>query len=212
MSAPTVTSVSPILGVGGTTIEVVGTGFSTATAVYFGSTAAVYFSASDDSDLTAVAPLVPSGGVVDITVVNPSGTSATSSADHFNLIPVTPPYACFITVGGYADGWSQGSAYYGVPGVQLNYIVLDSLNRTVLCYSGTDGSAHIPGNIGFDFAPLSFADALDPDNMRAKLQNYMLAAFLGEIPPYTPPFNYSPPSPLIALPSLTANNISFIWL
>lgn len=74
ITAPTLTSLSPTGGpiAGGNNVTLTGTGFTTATQVFFGANPAV-FSISDDSTISAVAP---SGtGAVSVTVVNPGGTS-----------------------------------------------------------------------------------------------------------------------------------------
>lgn len=91
-AAPTVTGVSPASGsdTGGDTVTVTGTGFTAATAVNFGDLG-VSFNVTDDGTLTAVTTAAPDG-TVDVTVVTPAGTSATSAADQFTFsAPVTPP-------------------------------------------------------------------------------------------------------------------------
>ena len=93
-SAPTVTAVSPSNGPasGGTSVSVTGSGFSGATGVKFGSTAATSFSVSSSSTLTAVAPAGTAGNTVDITVTGPGGTSAIVTADHFTYGGVSPTF------------------------------------------------------------------------------------------------------------------------
>jgi IPT/TIG domain len=84
VAAPTVTSVSPNTGpaAGGTSVTIMGTGFTNANAVYFGSAAATSFTVNSDTQITANASA--GAGVVDVTVAIPvGGTSATSFADHF---------------------------------------------------------------------------------------------------------------------------------
>ena len=75
---PSVTSVSPASGptAGGTSVTINGTGFTGATAVSFGGTAASTFTVNSSSKITATAP-AESAGTVDITVTTPGGTSAT---------------------------------------------------------------------------------------------------------------------------------------
>ena len=81
---PTVTAVSPAFGsvAGGTTVTVTGTGFTGATAVHVGATAAS-FTVVSDSQLTVI---TPSGtpGTVHVTVTGPGGTSAATTADLFD--------------------------------------------------------------------------------------------------------------------------------
>ena len=84
MAAPTITSVTPSTGSirGGTSVALVGTGFTGATAVKFGAKNATSFNVVDDTHLTAVAP-VAAAGQVDITVTNPTGTSVAGAGDKF---------------------------------------------------------------------------------------------------------------------------------
>jgi hypothetical protein len=86
-TTPTVSGVSPSGGptAGGTSVTISGSGFSDATAVYFGGQAAANFTVNSDGSITAVSP-AGSAGPVDVTVVNGSGTSATSSADQFTYV------------------------------------------------------------------------------------------------------------------------------
>ncbi len=82
-SAPTVTGVSPSSGpaAGGTLVTVTGTGFTGATAVDFGTKPATGVTVVNDTTITADSPA--GSGSVDVTVVTPAGTSATTSADQF---------------------------------------------------------------------------------------------------------------------------------
>ena len=61
---------------------ITGSGFSTATGVKFGVTSATSFHVDSFTQITAVDP-VEVAGTVDVTVINPYGTSVTSSADEF---------------------------------------------------------------------------------------------------------------------------------
>jgi hypothetical protein len=83
-AAPSVTGVSPNSGTtpGGNAVTITGSGFTGATAVNFGSVAASDFTVNSDGSLTAYAP-PEAAATVDITVTTPSGTSTTSSADHY---------------------------------------------------------------------------------------------------------------------------------
>jgi uncharacterized repeat protein (TIGR02543 family) len=82
-AAPTVTAVSPSSGttLGGTTVTITGTGFTGATAVNFGGTAATSYTVVSDTEITATAPA--GTGTVDTTVTTANGTSSTSSADKY---------------------------------------------------------------------------------------------------------------------------------
>ena len=94
--APSVTGVSPSFGPssGGTSIQITGSDFLTATDVLFGSTDITAscpspggcFDATDDNDITAVTP-PETAGAQDITVTNDMGTSAVNPpADQFTWL------------------------------------------------------------------------------------------------------------------------------
>jgi len=82
-AAPTVTAITPTSGGagGGTTVTVTGTGFTGATAVRFGASNLAPMMVLSDTQITATSPA--GNGIVDVTVVTPAGTSATSPADRF---------------------------------------------------------------------------------------------------------------------------------
>jgi hypothetical protein len=86
-SAPTVTATSPVSGPvsGGTSITVIGTGFSTISGdstIEFGTTASPRTSCSSTTRCTAIAP-GEAAGTVNVVARTPQGTSATSSVDRF---------------------------------------------------------------------------------------------------------------------------------
>ena len=88
---PVVTGISPESGsvAGATTVTITGTGFTDATAVDFGPTAATLVATnSAGTQITATSP--PGTATVDVTVVTPSGTSAVSALDRFtyNAAPI----------------------------------------------------------------------------------------------------------------------------
>jgi alpha-tubulin suppressor-like RCC1 family protein len=86
----TVTGVEPDEGpqAGGTSVTITGSGFTGATVVSFGSTAATSFTVNSDSSITAVAPA--GKGTVDVQVTTTYGTSPTSWADQFSYKGPTP--------------------------------------------------------------------------------------------------------------------------
>jgi hypothetical protein len=87
IAAPSVTGVGPAAGPtsSGTLVTITGIGFTGASAVSFGSNAAVSFNIVSDTKITASAP-AGSAGTVDITVTTVGGTSTTSTADHFTYV------------------------------------------------------------------------------------------------------------------------------
>ncbi|POX54096.1 IPT/TIG domain-containing protein [Streptomyces sp. Ru72] len=78
MAAPVVSSVSPSQGplAGGTTVTVTGTGFTGATAVQFGSSAAASFTVLSSTQISAVTPA--GSGTVNVAVTTSQGTSTQS--------------------------------------------------------------------------------------------------------------------------------------
>jgi hypothetical protein len=80
--APTISGESPSSGSsgGGTQVVITGSGFTGATGVSFGGTAAPCFKLNSDTQITACAP-AHAPGVVDVSVTTYGGTSATVSAD-----------------------------------------------------------------------------------------------------------------------------------
>jgi hypothetical protein len=113
---PTVTSLSPSSGTpsGGTNVTIAGTGFTGATKVTFGDTAAASFSIKSSTKIVAVSPA--GTGTVHITVTTASGTSATSSKDDFTFTNATPS-------GGVGTG-AGGTAPRAAPLVAVLLIVL----------------------------------------------------------------------------------------
>jgi len=83
--APAVTSLSPTRGptAGGTPVRITGTGFTGATAVDFGTTAATNLMVVSSTKITADSPPGGHRHRVDVTVTTPGGKSATSTADQF---------------------------------------------------------------------------------------------------------------------------------
>ena len=112
---PVVTSISPNSGTitGGTVIKVNGAMLGTVTSVKFGTTAATTFSVNAAGTIiTATAP-AHSAGLVDVTVVSPSGTTATSTADQYTYI------APAITSLSVASGTRLGGTSIKINGVNL---------------------------------------------------------------------------------------------
>ena len=84
----TVTGLTPTFGpaAGGTSVAITGTGFTGATEVDFGTTAATNLVVVNDTSLTVDSPA--GTGTVDVTVTSPGGTSPTSPADEFTYAPI----------------------------------------------------------------------------------------------------------------------------
>jgi hypothetical protein len=84
VAAPVVSSISPKAGplTDGQSVTLTGTGFTGATTVNFGGTAATHMTVVSGTSITATAP-AHAAGVVDVTVITPGGTSATGTGDKF---------------------------------------------------------------------------------------------------------------------------------
>jgi hypothetical protein len=78
---PMVSAISPSSGAKGTVITLTGTGFVTGTKVTFGTASATKVVRVSSTELEATAPA--GAGTLSVTVTNPGGTSAPTSADQF---------------------------------------------------------------------------------------------------------------------------------
>jgi hypothetical protein len=87
---PTVTDISPTTGpqAGGTAVTITGSGFSDATAVAFGSTAASAYSVLSPTEVVAVSP-ASAPATDDITVTTSSASSPPVPADQFTFLPMS---------------------------------------------------------------------------------------------------------------------------
>ena len=84
LPCPSITSVSPNTGptIGGTTINLIGIGFTGATSVTIGTLPATSFTIDSDTQITAISP-AGNDGYVYITVTTPRGTSRSSVSTSF---------------------------------------------------------------------------------------------------------------------------------
>jgi hypothetical protein len=112
----TITSVSPSAGsvAGGTSVTITGSGFTGATAVYFGTTSVTPIVNSDTS-ITATAP-AGTAGTVDTSVITLSGTSTINAADKYTYVAVPVVTGISPSTGPFAGGTSvtiTGSGFTG---------------------------------------------------------------------------------------------------
>jgi hypothetical protein len=116
--APTVTAISPVSGfTTGDTVTITGTEFTGISAVDFGTTASPFYFVESATSILAEAP--PEGpGTLDVTVTNPNGTSATSTADQFTY--VTPGPAPAITAVSPNAGTTAGGTSVSITGTGLS--------------------------------------------------------------------------------------------
>jgi hypothetical protein len=84
---PNIVSVEPNSGPagGGTTVTIMGTGFTGASQVLFGPTAATSYEVKSDTHITTVSPA--GNGTVYVTVITPVGTTAASETARFQYMP-----------------------------------------------------------------------------------------------------------------------------
>jgi hypothetical protein len=83
VSVPSVSGLAPAGGGSGTSVTISGSGFSGVTNVNFGGVAAASFTVNSDSEIVAQSPPPNVSGAVDVTVINPDGSSSATSADLF---------------------------------------------------------------------------------------------------------------------------------
>jgi hypothetical protein len=142
---PAVTAITPANGpaAGGTTVTIDGRGFTTATAVYFGTLPAQSFKVVSDGEITAVSPdagTVSSPTAMDITVVTSCatdggqtwptatscGTSPTSSADQFVFLPLPT-----LTGLGRQTGVTSGGTWVTIDGSGFTTAVAVSFGSAI---------------------------------------------------------------------------------
>jgi mRNA-degrading endonuclease HigB of HigAB toxin-antitoxin module len=120
---PTVTSLIPNSGstAGGTVVTIYGTGFTGATAVSFGGTAAASFTVNNATRITAITP-AHTAGAVSVLVTTPNGTNAANSLFTYSSTPLAALEA-YIKSGntgpsddfGYSVALSGDTAVVGAP-------------------------------------------------------------------------------------------------
>jgi len=157
-SAPSVTGLSTTSGTqtGGTTIVVTGSGFTGASAVNFGSIAAVAFVVNSDTSITAVAPIAQATGSVHVTVTTPSGTSSTGSADQYTYSYVSgsaPTVTAVSPTTGYSGGGMivvvSGTGFTGASAVKFGttsastFTVVSDSGISVTVPAGSVGSVDV---------------------------------------------------------------------
>jgi hypothetical protein len=118
--APTVTGLSPASGptAGATPVTISGTNFTGASAVKFGSAAAVF----TVTNATTIAATAPAGtGTVDVTVTTNAGSSATSAGDKYAYVAAPPPPPPAPTVTGLspASGPTTGATPVTITGTNF---------------------------------------------------------------------------------------------
>ena len=119
---PTVTGLAPPFGPasGGTTVNIIGTGFTGATSVNFGTAQVTDITINNANSITVVSP--PGNGVVDVTVTANGETSPPTPADQFTY-PVLPAVTSINPTSGTAAGGTlvtiTGTGFTGATAVDF---------------------------------------------------------------------------------------------
>jgi hypothetical protein len=115
IAAPTISGIDPASGpaTGGTSVTITGTDLTGASDVEFGTTPASDFTVDSPTQITATAP--PGGGILDVTVTTPSGTSPASRGDLYTY--VASPMVTGISP---ASGPILGGTVVTITGTDLN--------------------------------------------------------------------------------------------
>jgi len=177
VDGPTVSGVSPNLGLtgGGTSVIITGAGFTGATAVDFGAIAATSFTIDSDTQITASSP-AGSSGTVNITVTTPYGTSPTSSADEFtygNLPTVTGVSPNSGPISGGASVTITGTNFASATDVNFGSssaisFIIDSNNQITATSPAGSGTVNVTVTTHFGSSATSSADEytyLDPPSL-----------------------------------------------
>jgi hypothetical protein len=159
-------SVAEAPATGGTTVTLTGTGFTGATAVSFGASAAASYTVTNDNSITAVSP-AGSPGTVYITVTSAGGTSATLPAVQFTLVG-TPSVTALTPNNGQVTGGSEvtitGSNLAAVTSVTFGdtpaaFFVIDdsTINAIAPPAEAVDTESVVVSSIGGSSAGIQFS-------------------------------------------------------
>jgi hypothetical protein len=213
--SPVVQSTCPSSGPDGTAVTLIGSGFTGATSVAFGSVASPNVSVVSDAKIVAVSPL-GGNGTVDVVVTTPTGQSSTSSSDQFSYTaPVLPQPTTTATAAGNPGNVSP-QGYYVDPGLSSQLVgSIVSLLQTAsspdaaearnmilrrLALQGDVVGSRIP-------PPKNISEIGGYINLLASLKQYemrsqMLAGILGVAGP-SQPLGWDSGDPPLAFVSLT---------
>jgi hypothetical protein len=145
MPAPTIASISPTSGLvtGKTSVIVRGSGFTGASKVLFGTTAAS-FTLNSVTQITAISSA--GSGTVDVKVTTPGGTSAASIADRFTYLPIPTIASISPTSGPVAGGTVviiQGSGF-----TEASKVLFGPTVSNFMVNSDTQITAYSPAGSG----------------------------------------------------------------
>ena len=153
---PTVPWPGPVKGLtpnhgpaaGGTPVVIVGTNFTTATAVKFGNVAATSFHVDSATQITAIAPPAAEGQQVDVSVVTPLGTTTNKASDLFTydnpVLVVTGLTPNHCSAAGSAKVVINGSRFTGATAVSfgatnVSFVVDSDTQITTTAPAGIEG-------------------------------------------------------------------------
>ncbi len=175
MAAPTISSCTPSSGprAGGTPVQIVGTGFTGATAVTFDGTNATMYAVVNATNVLAVAP-AGSAGAGDV-VVTTAGGSGTLT-DGFTYGPIFATEAeCAAKVGENYDttGWTSANIYQWASEVESyinilcghnfsdNYTTLNSDVKKIL----TEACSNFVAIYGITFNMAGYTDRIEAEDI-----------------------------------------------
>lgn len=139
VTPPTITSFTPSSGstAGGTNVQITGTNFQNGARVQFGSAAALSVTVNSATSINATTPA--GSGSVNITVTNPDGQSATSSAQ-FTFVPPGPQITSVTPNSGPTSGGTPvtiaGSGFQSGAVVTIGGVALTDVTITATSISG----------------------------------------------------------------------------
>ncbi len=184
---PAITSVTPSTGttLGGTSVAIVGTDFTSANDVDFGTTNAASFVVNSSTSISAVSP-AHAAGVVDVRVTTPTGTSAITSADEFTYVLLTPTISSLSTSSGSTAGGTAvnitGTNFIGVTSVKFGTTEASFVVNSSTSIAATS-PAHAVGAVDVSVTTGSGTNS----NTSADDFTYTLAPTISTVTPNTGP-------------------------
>ncbi|MEO4000559.1 IPT/TIG domain-containing protein [Mesorhizobium sp. CAU 1732] len=181
VAPPAIDAIAPALGPtdGGTEVTITGSGFTGASAVNFGGTAAT-FTVNSDTQITATAP-AGAAGIIDVTVATPYGTSVVNAAAKFTYVGLVNIYAVSPSGGPVAGGTEvtiTGTGFTGASAVSFggiaaaSYTIDSDTQITAMAPAGAAGAAavSVTGVTGvatlidaFTYVPMPSVSAINPN-------------------------------------------------
>jgi hypothetical protein len=169
---------------GGNSVTIIGTNFTGATEVKFGSTSATGFRVNSETSITATSPA--GTGTVDVRVTTPEGTSATGSADQFTYVP-----APAVTNVNPSSGPAAGGTSVTITGTNLTGASAVKFGSTPAAgfevKSATSVTATSPAGAGTVDVTVTTRSGTSPANPPADQFNYVPAPAVTNVNPSSGP-------------------------